>query len=46
MVAVAWVVGAPGGTMLLTLLGPATALEALDPDDLANAIVPLATGAR
>ena len=46
MVAVAWVVGAPGGTMLLTLLGPATALETLDPDALAAAIVPVAAGAR
>lgn len=46
IVAVAWVVGAPGGTMLLTLLGPATALGTLDPDDLAAAIVPVATGAR
>jgi hypothetical protein len=36
----AWVVGASGGTMLVTLLGPASALAGLDPDALAAAIVP------
>jgi hypothetical protein len=41
MVATAWVVGAPGGTMLVTLLGPERALDGLDPDALAAAIAPL-----
>jgi hypothetical protein len=39
MVATAWVVGAPGGTMLVTLLGPERALDGIDPDALAAAIV-------
>jgi hypothetical protein len=41
MVATAWVVGAPGGTMLVTLLGPERSLDGLDPDALAAAIAPL-----
>jgi hypothetical protein len=45
MSATAWVVGAPGGTMLVTLLGPASALAGLDPDALAAAIVPDVGGA-
>jgi hypothetical protein len=40
MSATAWIVGAPGGTMLVTLLGPTSALGGLDPDALAAAIVP------
>jgi hypothetical protein len=40
MSATAWIIGAPGGTMLVTLMGPATALGGLDPDALAAAIVP------
>lgn len=39
MVAAAWVIGAPGGTVLVTLLGPERALGGLDPDALAAAIV-------
>lgn len=45
MSATAWVVGAPGGTMLVTLLGPAGALAGLDPDAFAAAIVPDVGGA-
>ena len=40
MVGAAWVVGAPSGTMLVTLLGPERALGGLDFDALAAAIVP------
>jgi len=36
------VMGAPGGTVLLTLLGPASTLEGFDPDELAAAVVPAA----
>ena len=36
----AWVVAGPDATLLVTLLGPAGALEGLDPDALAAAIVP------
>jgi hypothetical protein len=43
IVATAWVIGAPGGTLLITLLGPETALDGLDLDALAAAIVPAAT---
>jgi hypothetical protein len=45
MVAVAWVIGAPAGTLLLTVLGTASAVGDLDPDAIAGAIVPLAAGA-
>ena len=40
ILATAWVIGAPGGTLLITLLGPEAALGGLDPDVLAAAIVP------
>jgi hypothetical protein len=40
IVAEAWVVGAPGGTMLVTLLGPATGLGGMSPEAFARAIVP------
>ncbi len=40
ILATAWVIGAPGGTLLITLLGPEEALAGLDPDVLAAAIVP------
>lgn len=36
----AWVIGAPGATILVTLLGPEAVIEALDPDGFAAAIVP------
>jgi hypothetical protein len=39
VVAIAWVVGAPAGTLLVTAIGTADALDALDPDTLAAAIV-------
>ena len=42
MTATAFVIGAPGGTVLLTLLGPASTLEGFDPDELAAAVVPAA----
>lgn len=45
IVAVAWVIGAPGGTLLVTLMGTASALGDLDPDTVAAAIVPLTGGA-
>lgn len=42
MAAVAWVIGAPAGTLLVTVLGTAVAVGDLDPDAIAGAIVPLA----
>lgn len=39
--AIAWVIGAPGGTLLVTLLGTASAVGDVDPDAIAGAIVPL-----
>jgi hypothetical protein len=42
MAAVAWVIGAPAGTLLVTALGTAVAVGDLDPDAIAGAIVPLA----
>ncbi len=36
----AWVIGAPDATILVTLLGPAAVIDALDPDGYAAAIVP------
>lgn len=39
--AIAWVIGAPGGTVLVTLMGSREALAGLEPDTLARAIVPL-----
>ena len=45
IVAVAWVIGAPGGTLLITLVGTASVLGDLDPDALAAAIIPLTGGA-
>jgi hypothetical protein len=41
VVADAWVIGAPRGTLLVTLMGTASTLGALDPDAVAGAIVPL-----
>lgn len=41
IVAVAWVIGAPAGTLLVTLMGTASALGELDPDAIARAIVPV-----
>ena len=38
-VAVAWVIGAPRGTLLVTVMGSASVLGDLDPDALAAAIV-------
>lgn len=43
MAASAWVIGAPRGTMLLTLLGPERTLDGFDSDALAAAIAPLGT---
>lgn len=40
IVAVAWVIGAPGGTLLVTVMGTASILGDLDLDALAAAIVP------
>lgn len=37
----AWVIGAPGGTLLVTLMGTASTLGDVDPDAVAGAIVPL-----
>jgi hypothetical protein len=42
VVAVAWVIGAPEATLLVTLLGGEAALAGLDPDAIAAGIVPLA----
>lgn len=42
--AIAWVIGAPEATLLVTLMGPTAALGDLDPDALAEAIVPLPEG--
>jgi hypothetical protein len=39
VVAIAWVVGAPAGTLLVTAIGTADALDALQPDALAAAMV-------
>lgn len=39
VVAIAWVVGAPAGTLLVTAIGTADALDKLDPDALAAAII-------
>ena len=41
IVADAWVIGAPRGTLLVTLMGKAATLGDLDPDSVAGAIVPL-----
>ncbi len=41
MRAVAWVIGAPAGTLLVTLMGAETALGDLDPDEIAAGIVPI-----
>jgi len=41
LLAVAWVIGAPAGTLLVTLMGTTAALGDLDPDALAGAIVPI-----
>jgi hypothetical protein len=41
IVADAWVIGAPQGTLLVTLMGTASTLGDLDPDAIAGAIVPL-----
>lgn len=42
VVAVAWVIGAPEATLLVTVLGGEAALAGLDPDAIAAGIVPLA----
>jgi hypothetical protein len=39
--AVAWVIGTPGATVLVTLMGGEAVLADLDPDAIAQAIVPL-----
>ncbi len=39
--AVAWVIGTPGATVLVTLMGGQAVLADLDPDAIAGAIVPL-----
>jgi len=44
--AVAWVIGAPAGTLLVTLMGTRAALGELDPDAIAGAIVPVPGGTR
>jgi len=44
MAAVAWLIGAPAGTLLVTVLGMASAVGDLDPDAIVGAIVPLAAG--
>jgi hypothetical protein len=42
MAAVAWVIGAPAGTLLVTVMGTASAVDDLDPNAIAGAIVLLA----
>jgi hypothetical protein len=41
LVAVGWVIGAPAGTILLTVTGVGTAMGALDTDGLGRAVVPI-----
>jgi hypothetical protein len=45
MTAFAWVIGAPGATVLVTLMGSEAALGDIRPDELAAAIRPLDGGA-
>ena len=40
----AWVIGAPAGTVLVTVMGPAPVVDGLGPDALASAITPLEGG--
>ena len=42
--AVSWVIGAPGGTLLVTFMGSSAALAALDPEAIAGAITPVDEG--
>lgn len=44
MTAIAWVIGAPGATVLVTLMGSEETLAGIGPDDLAGAITPLEGG--
>jgi len=44
VVAVAWVIGAPAGTLLVTVIGTRAAVDALDTGAIAEAIVPAAAG--
>jgi len=39
IVAAAWVIGAPRATLLITILGPKEALDMLDPDTFAAALI-------
>lgn len=39
IVAEAWVIGAPRATLLITLLGPKTAMNGLDPDTFAGSLI-------
>lgn len=41
MTAVEYLVGAPAGTLLVSVMGPADVIAALDPDSLVGALVPL-----
>jgi hypothetical protein len=42
MAAIAWVIGAPGATVLVTMMGSEAALASIQPDAIADAIMPLA----
>jgi hypothetical protein len=44
MMAIAWVIGTPDATVLVTLMGSEAALASIRPDDLAGAITPLDGG--
>ena len=41
MTAVEYLVGAPAGTLLVSVMGPADVVAALDPDSLVSALEPL-----